>query len=70
MSSLRLFLFLKYLNFCSDFFDLVRLDKKATVNFKICNVVNLDANNQNKHIGKCLKKKRQSDNKIWSVNRI
>ena len=39
--SQKLFPFLRYLNFCSDFFDHVGkgLSKKAEVTFKICDVM-------------------------------
>ena len=41
-----LFLLWRYLNFCSDFFDLVekRRDKKAEVSFKIYDVNNWETN--------------------------
>ena len=65
-------LFLRYLNFCSDFFghEKKRLGKKAWVNLKIYDVTNWIINNDDKHIAKCLKKQSQSDNEISSVNRI
>ena len=44
-----LFLFLSYLNFCSDFFVHAGkwLDKKAKVNFKIYDITDWTANNCN-----------------------
>ena len=55
---LKLFSFLRYLNFCPDFSDYVgkRLDKKAKVNFKIYDITDGKANNHNKHIARYLKK--------------
>ena len=40
-----LFLFSRYLNFCSDFFDQVEklVDKKDKVNFKTCDKINWEA---------------------------
>ena len=72
ISSQKLFSFLRYLNFCRNFFGHVGncLDKKAKLNFKIYDVTNLKTNNYNAHIVKYLKKERQSNNEIWSVNRI
>ena len=46
------------------------LDKKAKVNFKLYDVRNWETNNYNAHIAHYLKKYRQSDIEIWSVNRI
>ena len=47
-----------------------QLDKNAKVNLKICEVTNWEANNYNTHIVQYLKKERELDNEIWSVNRI
>ena len=46
-----------------------RLDKKTMVNYKIYNVRGWTTNN-NTHIVQYLKKWRQPDNKVWSINRI
>ena len=56
--SQKLFPFLRYLNFCSDFFDHVGkgLSKKAEVTFKICEVMEWTTNNCNTQIAKYLKK--------------
>ena len=37
---------------------------------KICNVRTWETNNYNTHIAQYVKKKKQSDNAIWSINRI
>ena len=57
-SSKRLFLFLEYSVFGSDFFGRVgkRLDKKVKVDFRICDVTKWEANNYNTHIVQYLKK--------------
>ena len=47
-----------------------RLDKKAMVNFKIYDVIDLTANNSNTQITQCLKKWKRSGNEICSVNKI
>ena len=67
-----MFLFLRCLNFCSDFFSLAgkRLEKKAKVNFKICDFINFETKNFNTHIAQYLKTYRQSDNESLSVDRI
>ena len=67
-----LFLFLRYFNFCSDFFGHVekRLDEKANINFKISDVIGWKKNDYNAHTTQKLKKERESDNEIWIVNRI
>ena len=44
-----------------------RFDEKAKVNFRI---YEWETNSYNTHIAQYLKKERQSDNEIWSVNRI
>ena len=36
---------------------------------KICNVRTWETNNYNTHIAQYVKKKKQSDNAIWSINR-
>ena len=58
ISSSKLFSFLKYLNFCLEFFDYVRklLDKKTKVKFKSFDVSNWDTINHNKHITRYHKK--------------
>ena len=68
----KLFTFLRYLIFFPGFFGHVakRNDKKATVNFKIYDVMNWETNIYNAHIAQYRKKYRQSDKKIWSVNRM
>ena len=52
ISSWKLFPFLRYLNFCPDFFGHVekRLDKKVKVYFKIYDVINWETNNYNTYI--------------------
>ena len=45
-------------------------DKKVNVNFKIYGLRDWTTNNCNKHIAQYLKKKRQSGNEIWLVNKI
>ena len=52
------FLFLRYLNFCLNFFGHVgkRLDKKAKVYFRIYDVINREANNCNIDIDQYFKK--------------
>ena len=54
---LKLFLLLRYLNFCPNFFNQVekRLHKKAKVNFKIYDVTNWTTNNNSTHIARYLK---------------
>ena len=47
-----------------------RLDKKDKVNFKIYDFTTWLKNNHNIHIDQYYKKQRQSDNLIWSFNRI
>ena len=44
--------FLRYLNFCPNFFAHVgkRLNYKAKVNFKIYDIINWETNNYNAHI--------------------
>ena len=58
--------------FLSNFIDPVekRLDKKAKNNFKIYDVTDWETNNYDTHIAQYLKKQRQPDNEISSVNRI
>ena len=52
----ELFLFLRYLNFCPDFFVHLRkrLGKKAGVNFKILDETNWKANDYNIHTAQYL----------------
>ena len=54
----KLFPSLRYLNFCSDFFDHVGkgLGKKAEVTFKIYDVIEWTTNNCNTQIAKYFKK--------------
>ena len=47
-----------------------RLDQNSKVNFKFYDVTVWLTNNSNTHIAQYLEKQRQSDNEIWSVNRI
>ena len=63
---------LKLFKFLSWLFGHVekRLDLKDKVNFEIHDVTAWLKNNCNTHIAQYLKKKKQSDNEIWSVNRI
>ena len=64
--------FLRYLKVCLAIFGHVgkRLDEKAKVNHQIFDITTWRRSNNNTHIGHYLKKERQSDNEIWSVNRI
>ena len=50
--SKKLFLFLRYLNFCPGFFRSVGkwFDKKAKVSFKIYDVIIWETNNSNTHV--------------------
>ena len=50
--SKKLFLFLRYLNFCPGFFGSVGkwFDKKAKVSFKIYDVIIWETNNSNTHV--------------------
>ena len=43
---------------------------KDKVDFKNCDVTNWLTSNCNRHIDQYLKKWRQSDNEVWSVNRV
>ena len=56
--TLKLFLFLRFLNFCPDFIDYIeeRLQKKAKLDMKVYDIVNWEANNYNTHIAHYLKK--------------
>ena len=58
--------------FLLTFFDHVakRLDKKDKVNVKFYDVTAWLINICNTHIAQYFEKKRQSDNEIWSVNRM
>ena len=62
----KLFLFLRYLNFCPDFFGHVGngLGRGAKVNFKNYYVINWKTDTSNIHTAQYLKKKRQSDKEI------
>ena len=64
-----LFVLLRYLNLCPDYFSHVRkqFDMKAKVNFKINDFTVWTTNNCNTHTVKAI---RQPGNKIWSVNKI
>ena len=57
-SSSKLVPFLRYLNFCPDFFGHVgkQFVKKAMANLKIYDVTTWITSNSNKHIGQYLKK--------------
>ena len=56
--NLKLFSFLRYLNFSLDFFCYlgIWLDKKAKVNFKMFDVINWETNNCSTHIVQYIKK--------------
>ena len=71
ISSQKFSLLLEYLNFFPDVFGQVekRNDNKAKMSFRIYDVTNRSTNNYNKHIGRSLKKLKQPDNEIWSVNK-
>ena len=58
ISSEKLFSFLRYSQFCPDFFSYIgkQLDRKAKVNFKIYDVTNWNTKSYNKHIARYLKK--------------
>ena len=58
ISSEKLFSFLRYSQFCPDFFGYIgkQLDKKAKVNFKIYDVANWNTKSYNKHIARYFKK--------------
>ena len=66
-----LFVF-KIVKFLSWIFGHVskRLDKKNKVNFKLDDVTAWLTNNCDTHIAQHFEKQRQSDNEIWSVNRM
>ena len=63
---------LRILKFLSLLLDHVakRLDKKNMVNFKFYDVTAWLTNNGNTHIAQYFENYRQSDNEIWSVNRM
>ena len=63
---------LKIFKFLSRLFGHLakRLDKKDKVNFKFHDVTAWLINNCNTHIVQYLNKQRQSNNEIWSVNRM
>ena len=63
---------MKYLTFCLDFFGRAtkRLGQKDKVNSKIYDVTAWLTNNCNTHIAQYLEKQWQSDNDVWSVNRL
>ena len=62
---------LKIFKLCRNFCRVgKRIDKKDEVNFNIYDVINWETNKYNTYIAQYLKKLRQSENEIWSVNRI
>ena len=63
---------LRILKFLSLLLDHVakRLDKKSMVNFKFYDVTAWFTNNRDTHIIQYFENYRQSDNQIWSVNRV
>ena len=69
---LKALLVLEIFTFLSCVFGYVekRLDKKAKTNFKINGATDWEANNCNVHIAQFLKKERQPDSEIWSVNGV
>ena len=71
ISSSKLFWFLRYLYYYPYFFGHVGkwLHKKGKADFKIHDVTNWIPNNLKKQIYRYLKKKRQSENEIWLVDR-
>ena len=58
ISRLKLFSFLRYINFCPNFFVHVgkRLHTKAKVNFKVYDITDWQINNCNTHIAQYLKR--------------
>ena len=72
ISPQKLFSFSKYLSFCLVCLAMYQngLIKKDKVNFKFYDVTAWLTNNCNKHTAQYLEKQRQSDNEIWSVNRM
>ena len=72
ISPKKLFSFSRYLTFCLDFFGRVakRLNSKDKVNFKIYDVTASLTSSCNTHIAQHLEKERESDNEMWSVNRL
>ena len=58
----KLFSFLRYLHFCSDFLVIKRLDEKTKVNFKFYDVTDWTGNSSKIPIALYLKKERQSGN--------
>ena len=68
MTPQKLFLFLRYLNFCADFLSHVgkQLDKKAKPNFKIHDVTS-STNDCNTHIAQISKKKHNQIIKIGQL---
>ena len=66
-----LFIF-KMFKFFSRLFGHIekQLDLKGKVSFNTYDVSTWNTKNCNTHIAQYLKKYRQSDNEIWSVNRI
>ena len=63
---------LEIFTFLSWFFGFAEkpLDKKAMGNFKIYDIIDWKTNNYNTHFPNISRKKRQTENEIWSVNRI
>ena len=72
MSPQKLFSFSRYLSFCLDFLVIYRngLILKDKFNFEFYEVTAWLKNNCNINIAQYLEKLRQSDNEIWSVNRM
>ena len=68
----KLFSFSRYLTFCLNFFGRIakEFDWKDKVNFKTYDVTTWLTNKCNTHVVQYLEKYRQSDNDIWSVNRL
>ena len=72
ISSSKLFLFSRYLNFCLEFLVMKKngLIRKDKVILKIYDIATWLKNNQNTHTAQYLTKERQPNDKIWPVNRI
>ena len=62
-------MFLRYFNTYPDFLGHVRkrLDKKARVNFKICDIINWQTNNYNTHITQISRRKRSQTMKFGQL---
>ena len=70
--TLKALFVLKIFKFLSRFFSHVekQLDEKDKVNLNIYDVTTCLTYSYNTHIAQYLTNKKQSDNEIWSVNRI